>query len=74
MGRGIVKGSVVTSALVLLMVAGLLNPNVKITDDLTLPLIIQTITLSAFVYYTVQTVAKLKDVMYPKEKEVSKEK
>ena len=63
--KGLTKGLVITVVLILLMAAGLLNPNIKVMDDLTIPLAIEVITLSAFIFYTAQALNKVKEIMLP---------
>lgn len=70
--KGIIKGWVVLSSIALLWLAGILNPDVVVLDEYTIVMGVELITLSSFVWYSAQAIAKLKNIMYPVKEEVKK--
>ena len=71
LNKGIIKGSVVLVSIILLWVAGVLNPDVIVLDDWTIPMGVELITLMSFIWYSGQALLKLKNIMYPP-KEIEK--
>jgi len=69
LANGTIKGAVVLVSIGLLWLAGLLNPDVIILDEWTIIMGVELITLSSFIWYAAQAILKLKNIMYPQEKE-----
>lgn len=68
LGKGATKGVVVLLTLTLLWIAGVLNPDVVVLDDLTITMGIELVTMASFVWYGSQALLKLKNIMYPSKK------
>lgn len=67
--KGVIKGAVVLVSIALLWLAGVLNPEVIVLDDWTIPMGVELITLMSFIWYAAQSLLKLKNIMYPEKKE-----
>lgn len=69
LAKGLVKSALVLSALSLIYIAGYLNPEIKVIDELTVPMAMQTIGIATFIFYAAQGILKIKEIVLPSEKD-----
>lgn len=69
LNKGLLKSGVVLVALILLMFAGSLNPDIKVIDDMTVPMAINIIAIATFIFYSAQGILKIKEIVLPEKKE-----
>lgn len=69
LAKGFIKSIIVLASLILLMVAGLLNPDIKVVDDMTIPMAIEIVSIAAFIFYSAQGLLKIKEIALPDKKE-----
>jgi ABC-type uncharacterized transport system permease subunit len=67
--EGITKALLVLFSLSLFYIAGHLNPEIKVIDELTIPIIIETTGIATFIFYSAQGLLKIKEIVLPSVKQ-----